>query len=400
MKKLSKLSRGVIAIVMMCCMSLSLVITSCGDDKEGLKPELSESKLVMKVGEVANVFVYNASTIKSVASSDIVTVAVLGNVAEITAVSIGQATVLISTNGYTFECEVTVESSNGESSETPDVPDSPGDDETPTNPNISSDNSDIFTNLEKDEMVFVEGGTFLMGAQDGDPSAPNYDLDAWNNESPIHQVTLSDYYIGKYEVTQQLWDYVMRYTGMCADGTSMRVYTFDVWLGANPRSDYGLGDYYPAYYVSWEDVVNIFIPRLNKITGKKFRLPTEAEWEYAARGGNKSKGYKYSGSNTLDDVAWCCNNSSSSHIVGTKAPNELGLYDMSGNVWEWCSDWNGNYLSVAQTNPTGEKTGWYRVDRGGAWSDYNTVSCRVAYRHHYIPDERRFYMGFRLVCHK
>ncbi|MBQ2838529.1 MAG: formylglycine-generating enzyme family protein [Muribaculaceae bacterium] len=250
-------------------------------------------------------------------------------------------------------------------------------------------------------MIAVEGGTFTMGA-----TAEQGTSDPWDDESPTHQVTLSDFYIGKYEVTQQLWEYVMKYSGTCADGSTMSAYASDVWLGTNPSSSYGVGNYYPAYYVSWEDIVNIFIPRLNKITGKTFRLPTEAEWEYAARGGNKSKGYKYSGSNTIGDVAWYGDNaydvgSSSSnygtHPVGTKAPNELGLYDMSGNVWEWCSDWYGSYSSIAQTDPSGAGSGSYRVLRGGSWY-YPAQYCRVASRDYGTPGGRFDYRGFRLVC--
>ena len=261
---------------------------------------------------------------------------------------------------------------------------------------ISNIDTDIFSNLEKDDMVFVEGGTFTMGATSEQGS--DYDSD----ERPTHQVTLSDFYIGKYEVTQQLWEYVMKYSGTCADGSTMSAYASDVWLGTNPSSSYGVGNYYPAYYVSWEDIVNIFIPRLNKITGKTFRLPTEAEWEYAARGGNKSKGYKYSGSNTIDDVAWSwytSNSSSKAHEVGTKAPNELGIYDMSGNVLEWCSDWYGSsyYSSSPSTNPTGPATGSYRVLRGGCWGSF-AQGCRVANRFSYNPDSRYYYLGFRLAC--
>ena len=250
---------------------------------------------------------------------------------------------------------------------------------------------DIFSNLEKDEMVYVEGGTFTMGATSEQGTS-----DPWDNEYPTHQVTLSDFYIGKYEVTQQLWEYVMKYSGTCADGSTMSTYASDVWLGSNPSSSNGVGDYYPAYYVSWEDIVNIFIPRLNKITGKTFRLPTEAEWEYAARGGNKSKGYKYSGSNTIEDVAWYTSDSSSmTHQVGTKAPNELGIYDMSGNVWEWCSDWYGSYSSSSQTNPTGPTSGSGRVLRGGGWL-YFAQGWRVSSRNGDYPGSR--YYGFRLVC--
>ena len=265
---------------------------------------------------------------------------------------------------------------------------------------ISKMDTDIFSTIEKDDMVFVEGGTFTMGAQSSNSSSSNYDSEAFSLESPIHQVTVSDFYIGKYEVTQQLWEYVMKYSGPCADGTTMSAYASDVWLGSNPSSSYGVGDYYPAYYVSWEDIVNIFIPRLNKITGKTFRLPTEAEWEYAARGGNKSQGYKYAGSNTIGDVAWYTSNSSSmTHPVGTKAPNELGLYDMSGNVWEWCSDWYSSsyYSSSPSTNPTGPTSGSTRVYRGGSW--YNSANyCRVSYRGNGTPSNRYNHIGLRLVC--
>ena len=253
----------------------------------------------------------------------------------------------------------------------------------------------IFNGLPNDEMVFVQGGTFTMGA-----TAEQGTSDPLDDEYPTHQVTLSDFYIGKYEVTQQLWEYVMKYSGTCADGSTMSAYASDVWLDSNPSSSYGVGDYYPAYYVCWEDIVNIFIPRLNKITGKTFRLPTEAEWEYAARGGNKSKGYKYSGSNIIGDVAWYNSNSSAmTHQVGTKAPNELGLYDMSGNVWECCSDWydENYYSSSPSNNPTGPTSGSYRVDRGGSWGN-NARSCRVSYRDRSTPDYRDCYYGFRLVC--
>lgn len=247
------------------------------------------------------------------------------------------------------------------------------------------------------KMVEVVGGTFLMGAQTADSTKDNYDYEAETDESPVHEVTVSDFYIGETEVTQGLWEAVMKYSGTCADGSSMSAYASDVWLGTNPSTSYGLGREYPAYYVSWEDIVNIFLPRLNKITGATFRLPTEAEWEYAARGGNQSQGYKYSGSNTIEDVAWYYNNSASStHPVGTKQPNELGIYDMSGNVWEWCSDWSGSYTATAQTDPTGSSTGSSRVLRGGSWYG-DAQGCRVSNRFNNFPDTRYFNYGFRLV---
>ena len=266
---------------------------------------------------------------------------------------------------------------------------------------ISNVDTDIFSNLEKDEMVLVKGGTFTMGATSEQGS--DYDGD----ELPTHQVTLSDYYIGKYEVTQQLWEYEMKYNGICADGSTMLPYASDVWIGTDPSISNGVGDHYPAYNVSWDDIVLIFIPRLNLITGKIFRLPTEAEWEYAARGGNKSQGYKYSGSNNLDDVAWYSDNAYDvgessrdygTHPVGTKSPNELGIYDMSGNVAEWCSDWySGSYYSLSPSiNPIGPISGSYRVIRGGCWLP---SICRVSGRGYNASDSRSYNCnGFRLVC--
>ena len=217
-------------------------------------------------------------------------------------------------------------------------------------------------------MIAVEGGTFQMGAtseQGGDANSDEY---------PVHSVTLSDYYIGETEVTQELWEAVM---------------------GTNP-SDFSGNPQRPVEYVSWYECKE-FITNLNNLTGMNFRLPTEAEWEYAARGGNKSQGYKYSGGNTIGNVAWYWDNSgSATHNVKTKSPNELGTYDMSGNVWEWCEDWYGNYSSGSQTNPTGPSTGSYRVLRGGSWINYAKY-CRVSHRSSINPDYRFNDYGFRLV---
>ena len=166
--------------------------------------------------------------------------------------------------------------------------------------------------------------------------------------------------------------------------------------GSAWSSTYGLGDNYPAYYISYRDVQS-FITKLNSMTGETFRLPTEAEWEFAARGGNKSKGYTYSGSNTIGDVAWYTDNSSySTHTVKTKAANELGIYDMSGNVWEWCSDWYGSYSSGSQTDPTGPTTGSYRVLRGGSCYD-SATNCRCAFRGSSSTSFRDNGLGFRLA---
>jgi formylglycine-generating enzyme required for sulfatase activity len=166
-------------------------------------------------------------------------------------------------------------------------------------------------------------------------------------------------------------------------------------MGSNPSYFTG-DDSRPVERVSWNDV-QVFIDSLNKKTGKKYRLPTEAEWEYAARGGNKSSGYIYAGGNDIDNVAWYCENSDSkTQPVGTKKPNELGIYDMSGNVWEWTSNWYGDYTSGAKTNPTEPTSGSYRVYRGGSWGSVASDS-RVSFRYGSDPDYGSYYMGFRLV---
>ena len=228
-------------------------------------------------------------------------------------------------------------------------------------------------------MVKVAGGTFTMGATEEQGN------DAKNDEKPAHEVTLSSYMIGETEVTQELWEAVM--------GKSLSQIASE-----NGKETYGVGANYPMYYISWNDCQE-FITKLNNLTGKNFRLPTEAEWEYAARGGNKSQGYKYSGSNTIDDVTWYYDNSSSIiHPVATKMPNELGLYDMSGSVWEWCSDWYSSsyYSSSSQNNPTGPASGSYRVFRGGSWN-YDARYCRVSYRNDSSPTKRFNYLGLRLA---
>ena len=217
------------------------------------------------------------------------------------------------------------------------------------------------------EMVWVEGGTFRMGATSEQGS------DAWDFEKPVHSVTLSGYYIGKTEVTQALWKAVM---------------------GSNPS--FFEGDNLPVEQVSWDDCQE-FIRELNALTGQNFRLPTEAEWEFACRGGNNSRGYKYSGSNYIDNVAWYEDNSGEkTHPVATKLPNELGIYDMTGNVLEWCSDWYGDYSSGAQTNPKGPDSGSGRVSRGGSW--YNSARfCRSSLRCNIYPTRRLNSLGLRLA---
>ena len=232
-------------------------------------------------------------------------------------------------------------------------------------------NSDNITIPVKDgisiDMVRVEAGTFTMGAT-AEMKNPEF------YEKPTHRVTLTnDYYIGKYEVTQALWQTVM---------------------GNNP-SEFK-GDNLPVEQVSWNDCQE-FISKLNRITGKMFRLPTEAEWEYAARGGNKSRGYQYSGSSNLSDVAWYRGKSGIvTHAVGTKQPNELGVYDMSGNVQEWCQDRYGAYSSSSQVNPTGANSGSYRVYRGGSWFN-GARGYRSSCRGINTPDYRIYGLGLRLV---
>lgn len=217
------------------------------------------------------------------------------------------------------------------------------------------------------DMVKVDAGSFMMGAT-SEMQNP------YGDETPVHQVILTnDYYMGKYEVTLALWQAVM---------------------GNNPSKF--KGDNLPVESVSWKDCQK-FISKLNKKTGRKFRLPTEAEWEYAARGGKKSRGYQYSGSSNISDVAWYAGNSSNkTHPVGTKQANELGLYDLSGNVWEWCQDCHGSYVSSSQTNPIGVESGTFRVRRGGSWLN-SAWGCRSSYRYCDAPDYRFNYIGLRLV---
>ncbi|WP_337418456.1 formylglycine-generating enzyme family protein [Prevotellamassilia timonensis] len=227
----------------------------------------------------------------------------------------------------------------------------------------------LSTELNKliNNMVYVSGSTFTMGGTSEQGS------DAYDDEKPTHSVTLSSYYICKYEVTQALWRAVM---------------------GNNPSNF--KGDNLPVECVSWDDC-QTFINRLNSYTGRNFRLPTEAEWEFAARGGNYSRHYKYSGSNYISDVAWYDGNSGNrTHPIGTKQANELGLYDMSGNVYEWCSDWYGSYSSYSQNDPTGPNSGSYRVKRGGSWFNYARF-CRSSYRNSYAPGYRNYNLGLRLV---
>lgn len=226
-------------------------------------------------------------------------------------------------------------------------------------------------------LATVTGGTFKMGAQTKNASESNYDTDAYADEDPVHNVTLSTFLIGNTTVTQKLWYVVM---------------------GSYPNltSANGLGDEYPVYNVTFTQCKQ-FISKLNNLTGKKFRLPTEAEWEYAARGGTNDSGYKYSGSTVIGKVAWYNANSSGKlHEVEKKEANELSIYDMSGNIWEWTSDWYGNYSYKDQTSPTGASSGSLRVIRGGCYSD-SAKDCRVTVRSNAAESTTLPTLGFRLV---
>ncbi|MCL2434687.1 MAG: SUMF1/EgtB/PvdO family nonheme iron enzyme [Lentimicrobiaceae bacterium] len=219
-------------------------------------------------------------------------------------------------------------------------------------------------NLQEIEMIFVEGGTFMMGCTGEE---------CLSEEVPARQVTLSSYHISKYPVTQKLWKDVM---------------------GHNPS--HFKGDNLPVEQVGWNDTQD-FINKLNQLTGKNYSLPTEAQWEFAARGGNKSEGYVYSGSNDVNLVAWFGNNSNQrTQPVGTKAPNELGIYDMSGNVYEWVNDWFENYKDLSQIDPQGPDYGSSKVARGGG---YFSVfwACRATFRVAGAPHQTRDYPGFRLA---
>jgi formylglycine-generating enzyme required for sulfatase activity len=238
--------------------------------------------------------------------------------------------------------------------------------------------NDIERALPDHDMVLVSGGAFLMGGQDDE---------ARDEEKPVHEVALSDFSIGKYPVTQALWKAVM---------------------GQDNNPSFFNSDHRPVEKVSWDDA-QAFIKNLNEKTsrtapGLVYRLPTEAEWEYAARGGQMNRGYKYAGSDDLKEVGWYWENSHrETKTVGLKYPNELGLYDMSGNVWEWCLDWYGGSKYYEEchekglvVNPVGPEEGSDRVLRGGGWLHFSRL-CRVASRSDGWPDSRLNVFGFRLV---
>ena len=232
-------------------------------------------------------------------------------------------------------------------------------------------------------MVKVEAGTFYMGAQKDSVIYNNYDENATSLESPVHEVTVGEFYINKYEVTQNLWKAIM---GKHND----RVDEFDQW-----EDEFGKGDNYPAYRISFEEV-ETFIGKLNEYTGLNFTLPTETQWEYAARGGKDTNYALYAGGDNVIEFAWIDENSDKCSEIGKKNPNILGLYDMSGNVWVMCSNWYYVYSTVCDTITSGEAYTGHKVFRGGSWNT-NAQQARVTARYKQGIHYRDYNTGFRLV---
>ena len=232
------------------------------------------------------------------------------------------------------------------------------------------------------EMVLVKGGTFKMGSDDG-----------YDDEKPIHSVTLSDYYIGKYEVTVAQYREFCKQTGHPFPSNPDRS-----WYDEHDKvKSWNWRDNYPILNVDWYDAME-YCKWLSEQTGENYTLPTEAQWEFAARGGNKSHNYVYSGSNDIDEVAWYDETTyeRGPRPVGQLKPNELGIYDMSGNAFEWCRDYYGKYTSKSVKNPKGPSRGSYRVIRGGSWY-YVDEFCRVTQRDSPKASLKKFVYGFRVV---
>lgn len=254
-----------------------------------------------------------------------------------------------------------------------------------------------------EKMIFITGSSFQMGSEDG-----NVD------ERPIHEVQVSSFYLSKYELTVGEFRVFINETNYKTDAEKNDNQGSFFWIPAEerweprksinwrfdaagklrPRDE----DSHPVVHISWNDAT-AYCNWLSEKTGKKYRLPTEAEWEFAARGGIRSRGFKYAGGNDLNDVAWYGENGNNqTHVVGSKRPNELGLFDMTGNVWEWCSDFfkADYYYNSPKWNPTGAETTSFRVRRGGAWG-VNGKFCRVAYRFNSRQGDRINNLGFRLA---
>ena len=363
-----------LAVTMMVA-TFGLLFVSCGDDDEP-DPMLEVSPENLQLDDNGE----GTLTISSNTKWEVSTTVSWLSFSTMSGVGNGQVSVRAngsSTSDRTAIVTVKADDISRQAVVTQAAQEKPSEPETPTQEDVLTINVAGVTF----KMIRVEGGTFYMGA-----TAEQLD-DADDDEKPAHNVTLSSYYIGETEVTQQLWQVV---TGQ--KPTNGDDHQWD--------SKYGLGPNRPAYYISWDDCQE-FITKLNALTGRSFRMPTEAEWEFAARGGNKSRGYKYAGSNDIGDVAWYYGNSNgTTHDVATKQPNELGVYDMSGNVFEWCSDWyDDNYYSNSpNSNPTGPPTGSQRANRGGSYYVESLFWFRVSFRGMMtLGDQRYHHLGLRLA---
>ncbi len=258
-----------------------------------------------------------------------------------------------------------------------------------------------------DNMVLIEGGTYTMGSK-----VKEHQFENDENEKPAHDVTLNSFYLSKYDVTMKDFELFINETGykteaerfgysaLRGDDNQLRIYGLN-WKcnGQGKPVTTEAEKQQPVVFVTWNDAI-AYCTWLSKKTGKKFRLPTEAEWEYAARGGNKGRGYKYPGSDSLDLVAWTGDNSGKMlHPVGGKAPNELGLYDMCGLVYQWCSDWDfGLYYEISPIkDPQGPDCGSYKIIRGGAWNRPSDTFHRISLRHSRFPEMSNCNCGFRVA---
>ena len=309
---------------------------------------LSKNEVVLEIGKTDSINILNGSGNYTVeGGSDCISIVLNGNQLILTGIALGSTTLKVSDVTTHVTAFIVVSVINPATTQT-----------------------QTFTvNGVTFKMIGVEGGTFTMGA-----TAEQGSSDPWDSEYPTHQVTVSSFSIGETQVTQALWVAVM---------------------GSNPSNFTGDLNR-PVDKVTWKES-QTFISKLNEITGQQFRLPTEAEWEFAARGGVNSKGYKYAGSNSIGNVAWYNGNASNkTHPVATKAPNELGLYDMSGNLYDFCSDWYGNYTSDAQVNPIGPSSGTTRISRGGCWYGVARYS-RISHRRGVGSTEKRSDQGLRIA---
>jgi formylglycine-generating enzyme required for sulfatase activity len=337
--------------ITMILVAFGLLMTGCKKPVETVT--VMPTSLTLKVGETATlsatVTPENADYTLSWTSSA-PTIATVDNNGKVTANAEGMATITANAGDKTATCAITVSNTGGSTT------------------GVFGKYTETVEGVSF-EMIGVIAGSFTMGITDNDTLASP-------EEQPTHKVTLTkSYYVASTVVTQGLWKAVM--------GTADSSYFTNT------------NDELPLEMVNW-DKMQRFLTKLNQLTGKTYRLLTEAEWEFAARGGKQSKGYKYSGSNNIAEVAWYnANSEDKTHPVATKKANELGIYDMGGNVWEWCSDLYGPYSPNDQTDPTGSGSG-NRVVRGGSWGS-GKEACRVSYRSHYNPSTGYWHTGFRIA---